>query len=251
MDLLVLSTGKMGLKTLEMAMEDPFFNKVRCISSEELSMETYNQYNVVITFSRPEAIFKILRYCIGKKVPLVIGTTNFSSIQQNEIYQAANIIPILQASNMSIGMNLLFRLAEITAGIIGRATDIEIIEAHHNKKKDSPSGSAKTLIDYIHKGLGCNTNIQHGRFGEKVREETEIGVHAIRGGNVIGYHEILFLGNLETLKISHEAHDRSVFASGALTASKFIMNMEPGFYTMNDVFNFNLEQKKHQKGDKG
>lgn len=244
MDLLVLSTGKMGIKTLDLAMEDPAFNRVKGLSSEELHMEKYTQYNVVVTFSRPQAIFKTLDYCVEKKIPLVIGTTNFSDSQQNEIYQASKNIAILQASNMSIGMNLLFKLAEITAQILGGGTDIEVLEAHHNKKKDSPSGSAKTLIDHIHKGLGYDAKLQHGRVGEEIREEKEIGVHAIRGGNIVGFHEAQFIGALETIKLSHEAHDRSVFASGALIASKFIVNMAPGFYTMEDVFNFTLGQQR-------
>ncbi|SET05612.1 4-hydroxy-tetrahydrodipicolinate reductase [Anaerobranca gottschalkii] len=243
MDLLILSTGKMGQKTLELALEDSFFTKVKAISSEELHMEEYTQYNVVITFSRPQAIFKTLDYCLRKNIPLVIGTTNFTNDQQNEIYKSSKKIPILQASNMSVGMNLLFKLAEITAQIIGGQTDIEIIEAHHNKKKDAPSGSAKTLIDFIQKGLGYDTKLKHGRIGEEVREEREIGVHAIRGGNIVGYHEAQFIGPLETIKLCHEAHDRSVFASGALTASKFIVNVPPNFYTMEDVFDFTLRKR--------
>lgn len=244
MDLLVLSTGKMGYKTYELSLEDSSFAKVRNLSSEELHMEEFTQYNIAITFSRPQAIFKTLDFCIKNKVPLVIGTTNFTNNQQSEIFRASKEIPILQASNMSIGMNLLFRLAEITAQILGQQADIEILEAHHNKKKDSPSGSAKTLVDYIHKGLGFDTKLQHGRFGEDVREPREIGVHAIRGGNIVGFHEAQFIGALETIKLSHEAHDRSVFASGALTASKFLACQHPGYYTMEDVFNFTLHQKR-------
>ena len=155
--------------------------------------------------------------------------------QLEKIKSASKEVPILYATNMALGMNLLFALVEEVARKIGKDVDIEILESHHNRKKDAPSGSAITIAESIERGLGERRRYQHGRQGQCPRQKGEIGIHSIRGGNIVGYHEANFIGELESIKISHEAYDRKVFAKGALEAAKFIIGKEPGLYSMKDV----------------
>jgi len=238
MNLLIYGiSGHMGKLIEDLAKKDSFWEKISGLDSEISKDSTNDNYNVVIDFSHPSALDNILKLCREKNTPLIIGTTGFSKDQLKQIKLASNEIPILQSTNMSLGMNILFALVEQTAAILKNKVDIEVIEAHHNRKKDAPSGSATSIVESIEKGLGEAKKHQHGRSGECPREKGEIGIHAIRGGNIVGYHEANFINDLETVKIAHEAYNRSVFAQGALEAAKFIVNKEPGLYTMKDVLN--------------
>lgn len=235
MDLLIYGVnGHMGSLIKNLAEKDSYWRVIGGVDSEMSDDPMNNRYDVVVDFSHPSALQDVLQLCKEKKIPLVIGTTGFSKEQLEDIKLASAKIPILQSTNMSLGMNLLFRLVEQTAAVLKDKSDIEVIESHHNRKKDAPSGSARTIVESIEKGLGEEKKHQHGRVGECPREKGEIGIHAIRGGNIVGYHEANFINDLETIKIVHEAHNRSVFAQGALDAAKFIMDQEPGLYTMKE-----------------
>ena len=238
MDLLIYGiSGHMGKLIEDIAKKDSYWNKIGGIDSGVSKYSSKEKYDVVIDFSHPSALDNILKLCREKNMPLIIGTTGFNEEQLSQIRLASGEIPILQSTNMSLGMNLLFALVEQTAAILKDKVDIEVIESHHNRKKDAPSGSAKTIVESIEKGLGETRKHQHGRYGECPRENGEIGIHAIRGGNIVGYHEANFINELETVKITHEAYNRSVFAQGALEAAKFILKKGPGLYTMRDVLN--------------
>lgn len=229
--------GHMGKLIEELAKKDSYWQNIDGIDAKMSKDSLSDNYDVVVDFSHPSALNDILKLCRSKKMPLIIGTTGFTKDQLEQIKIASKEIPILQTTNMSLGMNILFALVEQTAAILKNKVDIEVIESHHNRKKDAPSGSAKSIVESIEKGLGEVKKHQYGRGGECPREKGEIGIHAIRGGNIVGYHEANFINESETIKIVHEAHNRSVFAQGALEAAKFIIDKEAGLYTMKDVLN--------------
>lgn len=227
--------GYMGKLIRNLAGRDPYWQKIAGMDKGIYKKVLDDRYDVVVDFSHPSALDELLDYCIGKNAPLVIGTTGYSNEQLEQIWDASDEIPILKATNMSLGMNIVFVFVEQIAKMLGDRVDIEVIEHHHNRKKDAPSGSAKYIVESIEKGLGGARKRQYGRSGECPRAKGEIGVHAIRGGNIVGYHEVNFINNLETVKIAHEGHDRLVFAQGALEAARFVVDKEPGIYTMRDV----------------
>ncbi len=229
--------GYMGKLIKKLAAKDPYWQKIDGMDIGICKELLDDKYDVVVDFSHPSALDELLDFCIGKNIPLVIGTTGYSKEQLEQIWSVSDKIPILKATNMSLGMNIVFVFVEQIAAILGNRFDIEVLEYHHNRKKDAPSGSAKYIVESIEKGLGEVRKHQYGREGECPREKGEIGVHAIRGGNIVGYHEANFINELETVKIAHEGHDRLVFAQGALEAAKFVMDKEPGIYTMRDVLN--------------
>lgn len=230
-------SGRMGQMIYDLAREDSYWTTIDGVDENKTFQQVETVPNVAIDFSHPTALESALNYCVEKKVPLVIGTTGFELQHLEKIKEASKTIPIMQATNMSLGMNLMFSLVEQVASILKDKSDIEVIEAHHNRKKDAPSGSATTIIESIEKGLGEVRKHAHGREGQCPREKGEIGVHAIRGGNIVGMHEANFINDLETLKITHEAHDRSVFAQGALEAARFLIKQPKGMYNMKDVLN--------------
>lgn len=227
--------GYMGRAIEELAKEDDYWSDISGLSREKLDISKDINYNVLIDFTHESSLEDLLNLALEKKFPLIIGTTGYDENQLEKIKEASKSIPILHATNMSLGMNLLFNLVEETARTLKDRVDIEIVECHHNRKKDAPSGSAVTIVESIEKGLGERRKHQHGRNGECPRESGEIGIHALRGGNIVGSHEVSFINHLETIKISHEAYDRKVFAQGALEAAKFIMGKEPGLYNIKDV----------------
>lgn len=227
--------GTMGKAIKELAIQDSYWTNIYGLDRNTPNPENYIEFDVLVDFTHESALEDVLKIALDKNLPLVIGTTGYDKGQLNKIKEASTKIPILHATNMSLGMNLLFELVEQTAAKLKGKVDIEILESHHNRKKDAPSGSAVTIVESIEKGLGENRKHQHGRQGECPREKGEIGIHSIRGGNIVGYHEANFINELETIKISHEAYDRKVFAQGALEATKFIIGKEPKLYNMKDV----------------
>lgn len=176
----------------------------------------------LIEFTLPAGTLQNLDAAIKHKVPMVIGTTGFDDVGLDKIKEASKYIPIVFASNMSIGVNTLFKMIEIAASKVGTGT-IKIEETHHVHKKDAPSGTAKTMDDMLEKGCG-----------KRVKE-----IESFREGEVIGDHTIIFETDEDVLTISHHAKDRSMFAKGAIVAAKFLQNKEPGLYTMQDVLGFN------------
>ena len=193
---------------------------------------------VAIDFSQPEAANKTIHYCAGNGVALVLGTTGLSTQQQGKIRAASEKIPILYATNMSVGMNVLFFLVGKVAAMLGEEYDIEIIEQHHRFKKDAPSGSALTLAENI-----CRATVRdfpqaltHGRSGkDALRQKGTIGMHAVRAGDITGEHLVIFGTLGETITVSHIAHSRDTFARGALRAAEWLVGKKPALYSMADV----------------
>lgn len=192
--------------------------------------------DVVIDFSTPEGTLHVLRICLDHRLPLVIATTGHTTEQKREIEAAAHEIPLLMAPNMSLAMNVLMRLVEEAARLLKhRDFDVEIIERHHRFKKDAPSGTALHLARLV-QGIMGQKHIRHGReglVGERTGEE--IGVHAVRVGDTVGEHTVVFTTLGETLELIHKAHSRDCYARGALQAARFLADRPPGRYTMADV----------------
>src|SRR5262245_28513192 len=192
--------------------------------------------NVLIDFSLPEGTMAILPLCLQRRIPLVVATTGHTAAQRREIEEAAHEIALLMAPNMSLAVNVVMKLAQQAArALAGKGFDVEIVERHHRFKKDSPSGTALHFARLIQEAMG-QTQLRHGREGlVGERPPTEIGVHAIRVGDNVGEHTIVFSTLGETLELTHRAHARDCYARGAIQAARFLADREPGWYTMNDV----------------
>jgi 4-hydroxy-tetrahydrodipicolinate reductase len=203
--------------------------------------------DVVIDFSLPEAADRTVDYCVKNNAGLVLGTTGLSDSQKKKIQNASSKIAIVCATNMSVGMNTLFTLAGKVASMLGDDYDIEIVEEHHRFKKDAPSGSALTLAENIAKATGrkfpdCLT---YGREGKDAqRKKGNIGIHAVRAGDIVGIHSVIFSTLGETVTLNHTAHSRDTFARGALRAAGWLVGpstslgtnrKKPGLYSMADV----------------
>lgn len=189
--------------------------------------------DVVIDFSSPEGTMQMLKFATEFKVPVVIATTGFTPEHEKEINKASKVIPVFKSANMSFEVALLKNTLKKLANQLSDS-DIEIVEVHHNRKKDAPSGTAKLLADSINSGLDEPRKIVYGREGK--RQKDEIGIASLRGGNIVGEHSVNFFNQFETLKITHIAHTRDVFAAGSLKAAEFIVKQQPGLYTMDDLF---------------
>lgn len=191
---------------------------------------------VIVDFSRPEALTSLLAYAVKNHLPVVLATTGYTPEQEQEVDQAARQIPVFRSANMSVGVALLRHLCQEAAKVLGEAFDVEIVEAHHNRKVDAPSGTALLLFDAIKDAYNEPRYAQLGRGGRNCkRQHNEIGIHALRGGTVTGEHEVCFFGPAERIRLSHSAEDRSVFASGALKAAAYLQGKAPGRYTMEDL----------------
>ena len=192
----------------------------------------------IIDFSSIEGTMSLLPVAVAASIPLVIGTTGLSENQVAEIEDAAGSIPILFSPNMSVGVNLLFKLTELVSGILDEGYDVELFEAHHRFKKDAPSGTARKLIDIIKKANPslASADEKHGRDGMTgERSSNEIGVMTMRGGDIVGEHTVYYAGMGERIELTHKATSRNTFASGAVRGAEFIARQEPGLYSMFDV----------------
>jgi 4-hydroxy-tetrahydrodipicolinate reductase len=208
-----------------------------CLVSE-ISSEEVKKNTCVIDFSAPSATMRLLNSAIETKTALVIATTGFSPDEEEEIKNAAKAIPIVKSTNMSVGVNLLFKLVETAAKALSNDYDIEVFEAHHRHKKDSPSGTAKTIIDSIKKGKNNSIDFEEKYRGNGItgpRDDKELGVQVLRGGGIVGEHTAYFVSEFDRIEITHRAGDRKIFAEGAIKAALFAEKAEPGFYTMFDV----------------
>jgi 4-hydroxy-tetrahydrodipicolinate reductase len=192
--------------------------------------------NVIVDFSQPEGTMAALPFCLQRRIPLVVATTGHTAAQRREIEAAAHEIALLMAPNMSLAVNVLMKLARQAAQVLaGKGFDVEILERHHRFKKDSPSGTALHFARLIQEAMG-QTQLRHGREGlVGERPPTEIGIHAVRVGDNVGEHTILFSTLGETLELTHRAHSRDCYARGALQAAKFLADRPAGRYTMDDV----------------
>ena len=201
-----------------------------------------DDFDVLIDFTQADAVLKNLEQCRANKKRVVIGTTGLSAGQQQAIRSASAEIAIVFAPNMSAGVNLCFKLAELAATAIGDSTDIEIIEAHHNRKIDAPSGTAVRLGEIVAETLGrdlaeCAVYGRQGLTG--ARERKTIGFEIIRAGDIVGEHTVMFAGEGERVEIRHVATSRKTFAGGAVRAAQWIMDKETGLYSMQDVLGLN------------
>jgi len=190
--------------------------------------------DVLIDFTRPEGTLEHLRHAKA----MVIGTTGFSPAQKKTIEEAAKRMPIAMAANFAVGVNAAYKLAETAARILGDGYDVEIIEAHHRHKVDAPSGTALRLGEVVAKALNRKLSdvARHGRAGETgERPEKQIGFHAVRGGDIVGEHTVMFAGQGERLEVTVRSQSRMTYAAGALRAARFLQNRAPGLYDMADV----------------
>lgn len=188
--------------------------------------------DVIIDFSNHQSAPELLKYAVERSIPAVIATTGHTPREAAAIKNAAKRIPIFFAANMSVGVALLAELAVKTATIFENA-DIEIVETHHRRKLDAPSGTALMLAERIGRVRGGR--LVSGRHGQQKRTREEIGVHAVRRGGIVGIHEILVSTEYETITLKHEAHSRALFAEGALAAAQYLLTKGPGLYTMQDM----------------
>lgn len=194
--------------------------------------------DVVIDFSHAEVAEASCAACVQRQKPLVIGTTGHSREQLNVIEEAARSVPVVLAPNFSVGVNALFWLTRKAAELVGDEFDVEIIETHHRLKKDAPSGTAKRLGELLcaSRGLRYDTDVAHGRAGlVGERPQKQIGMHAIRAGDVVGEHTVVFAGAGERLELTHKASSRETFAHGALRAARWVIARPAGIYSMEDV----------------
>ena len=195
--------------------------------------------DVIIDFSTAIAVDRLIDYCLDKKMPVVVCTTGLSDETINKIEEASKHIPIFKSANMSLGINLIANLLKKASVILDEnGFDIEIIEKHHNQKIDAPSGTALLLADAINESMDNKFDYVYDR--SKVREKRsnkEIGISAIRGGNIVGEHSVIYAGKDEIIEFTHFAHSKEVFAIGAVKASKFLANKPAGKYDMQDIMN--------------
>ncbi len=192
--------------------------------------------DVVIDFSHPSCLTNLLNYCIKRKLPVIIATTGLTAEQKEEMADAAREIPVFFSANMSLGINLLIALAKKATALLEGNFDIEIVERHHNQKLDAPSGTALAIADAIDETLSFPAEYVYDRHAvRKKRSKTEIGLHAVRGGTIVGDHEVIFAGTDEVIELKHSAHSKEVFAVGAVKAAKFMAGKSAGMYNMNDL----------------
>jgi len=238
------SLGRMGQHILGLAKEDKECEVVAEIDRDVDLKPSLVNANVVIDFTMPAATMHHLPEIVAAKKALVLGTTGFSEDEKKKLAEAAKTIPMVFAPNMSLGVNLLFSLTQIVSQVLGDDYDVEIVEAHHNKKIDAPSGTAHRLAEIVAaaKQKPLSQVAKNGRSGiTDARRKTEIGIHAIRGGDVVGDHTVMFLGTGERIELTHRASSRDTFARGALRAAKWVVNAEPGQYDMLDVLGLKVQ----------
>ena len=238
-------SGKMGKMVVESSSQFPNLEIIAGIDKFPSdtnfpifkSIEDVNvEYDVLLDFSRAEALGDLLALTEKTKKPLVICSTGYSAEDLALIKEKSATLPLFRSANMSLGINLLNSLLKKVAPLLYGNYDIEIVEKHHNQKVDAPSGTALLLADTIKDSLDEETVYVNGRDGQAKREKNEIGIHAVRGGSIIGDHEVIFAGSGEVIELTHKAISREVFAVGALKACEFMGTVtKAGLYNMDDV----------------
>lgn len=193
--------------------------------------------DVIVDFASAKAIDSLLSYSAEKKIPVVVCTTGLSQDQVKKVEETSEQIAVLRSANMSLGINLLLKVLSDASGILSEAGfDIEIVEKHHNQKVDAPSGTALALADSINESMNMEYHYQYDRSKERVkRDKKEIGIQSVRGGSIVGEHDVIFAGKDEVVTFSHTAYSKAIFAKGAIQAAKFLAGSQPGLYTMSDV----------------
>ncbi len=198
--------------------------------------EAVEKPDVIVDFSNPAALDGMLGYAVKNSVPCVICTTGYSTEQVAQIKAAAEKTAVFYSGNMSLGINLLIELSKQAAKVLGSSFDIEIVEKHHNLKVDAPSGTALMIADGISETLEQEPQYVYDRHAaRKKRSKNEIGIHSVRGGTIVGEHEVIFAGHDEVVTISHQAQSKEVFAVGAVNAAAFLAGQTAGMYSMSDL----------------
>lgn len=196
--------------------------------------------DVIIDFSKPENINHLLDYCVNHETAVVIATTGLSEAQEEKIIEASHKIPVFRSSNTSLGVNVLLDLVKTATRLLNDNFDIEVIEKHHNKKVDAPSGTAFMIASSINEELNQVMDYNYGRQGNHTkRKEKEIGIHSVRGGTIPGEHTVIFAGPDEMIEIKHTALSKKIFAEQAIKAAEFITHKEAKLYNMNDMMHAN------------
>lgn len=198
------------------------------------------EVDVVIDFSNVSAVDGVLEYCAAKKIPLVLCTTGLSEVQLQKMKEVSEKTAVLKSANMSMGINLLMKLLKDAVKVLGPAGyDVELVEKHHNQKLDAPSGTALALADSMNEAMDGEYEYVYDRSQvRRKREKKEMGISAVRGGTIVGEHEVLFAGTDEVIEFKHTAYSRSVFGKGAVEAAKFLAGKPAGMYDMSDVIQF-------------
>lgn len=230
------ANGRMG-KAICAVAEDEGARIIAAIDVGDDAAAVMADAAVIIDFSFHSATVPLLELAAAHKRPVVIGTTGHSDAERERILDLCKEIPVVWAGNYSVGVNLLFFLAEKAARILGENYHPEVVEMHHRHKQDAPSGTAEGFVEAILRGRNWSSDaVCHGRKGiTGARPDVQIGVHALRGGDVVGDHTVIFAGPGERIELSHRAADRSIFARGALRAARWVCGQQPGRYTMLDV----------------
>ncbi len=236
-------SGRMGAAVLEVCgngyMDGEVVAGVDIVHSDSLIpcygtfSDVKEKADCIIDFSNHASIKAVSDYAVASGLPLVVSTTGHTDEEKDIIRKAAESIPVFYSANMSMGVALLCRMATLAAKTLPGA-DIEIVETHHNRKLDAPSGTALMIANAI-KSVRENARFVFGRHGMAKREADEIAVHAVRRGNIVGIHEVLVSTDYETITIKHEAHSRTLFAEGAIAAADFIIGKAPGLYDMSSI----------------
>ena len=238
--------GKMGQTITEMCKDD---SEIEIVAGIDLYDGIKNDYPVfpnisvcdvkadaVIDFSNAKAVDDLLIYCEEKQVPVVLCTTGLSEEQLAKVKQVSGHVAVLKSANMSLGINLLIELSKEAAKILGNQFDIEIVEKHHNLKLDAPSGTALMIADGISEQLDEDPQYVYDRHSyRRKRSKNEIGIHSVRGGTIVGEHEVIFAGHDEVVTISHQAQSKEVFAVGAVNAAVFLKDQKAGMYNMGNL----------------
>ncbi len=239
--------GYMGRTVTEMAAADGDVRIVAGIDPEDPGDKDYPVFtdirscdveaDVVVDFSSPKALNSLIPYCTQKKVAAVLCTTGYSEEQMAQIRSASEKTAVMRSANMSLGINMLMKLVREAAQLLAPAGfDMEIVEKHHNRKVDAPSGTALALADSINEALDGRYDYRYDRSRDrKPRDKYEIGISAVRGGNIVGEHEVIFAGLDEVVEFKHTAFSKSVFAKGAIQAAKYMAGRPAGLYDMQDV----------------
>lgn len=239
-------SGAMGLKVLELSQNDSSFQPCAGLcndpTSHNLPLPLYSDINqvvedvdIIIDFSSPKILDSLLDYGLKESLGLVLATTGYDEDDLKQIEKASQSIPILQTNNMSLGVTMMDNVIEQLARAL-KDYDLEIIEKHHNKKKDAPSGTAFSLFDALNKGRDGQLSQVQGRSGfSEGRTPNEVGLSAVRAGTIPGDHQVIFAGEDEVIEINHRAYSKAIFAKGALQAAQFIRNQNKGLFNMKDV----------------
>lgn len=216
---------------------DPFDNGQNAFPVYESMAQCDVDADVVVDFSNAKATDGLLSQCVKRRLPVVLCTTGLSEEQLEKVKEASNTIPVLRSANMSLGINLLMELIKRAAVVLAdEGFDIEILEKHHRHKLDAPSGTAVALADAINEALPQPDDYTFDRSGQRrERNDHEIGFASIRGGSIVGEHDVIFAGMDEVVTISHQAQSRDIFGKGAVSAAKFLAGKKAGMYTMSDV----------------